>query len=621
MFTEWRFSLYLVPSLLSGLITFILAIIAAKRREIPGATPLTFMMLFSSLWAFSYSMALGSTTLWRTVFWFNTAQIGSVFIPLLHLFLAIEYSRRESLSLNRGIILLLSLPVLILVVMFTNESHHLMRRSLRLVESGPVSYLMIERGPFFWIEIAFSYLLLTIAFVLLIRTLRRETFKRNTALLLTSFSLPILSNILDLFGMNPLRIFGSTNVVFSLSGLLLAIGLFYLGLFQLSPIAHEKIIAGMRLGIIVVDREGRIVECNPAGLKLIESLGLRGSSLYGESIKSLFSSWETWIRGLGTTSSKPFVVTGKDSIWETVISPIYRRNYLLGYTITLYDITKRIEYEKKVREYSRELEVKNDKLLHLYRQVDQEIQKAVRVHRQTLQERLPEFKELTFSAYYQPAISMGGDSYFVARKGNKAIFYLSDVTGHGLDSAMLTIFLKEAIDSFINLQREELEVESILRHLDRQFRRENFVDDYAICIFLFIVDIERMEMSYSGAGFNDPPLLKRGEEELELVNSGLPISNAIPSRLLDFQEKRISLSKGATLLVNTDGITEQSVEAREGVKEIYGERLREVFFKEASSSAQGILEAIKEDFKSFNHQSKEGDDDITLLVMKVVGEE
>ncbi len=58
-------------------------------------------------------------------------------------------------------------------------------------------------------------------------------------------------------------------------------------------------------------------------------------------------------------------------------------------------------------------------------------------------------------------------------------------------------------------------MESILRHLDRQFHRENFVDDDAICIFLFIMDIERMERSYSGAGFNDPPLLKRGEEDLE----------------------------------------------------------------------------------------------------------
>ncbi len=46
---------------------------------------------------------------------------------------------------------------------------------------------------------------------------------------------------------------------------------------------------------------------------------------------------------------------------------------------------------------------------------------------------------------------------------------------------------------------------------------------------------------------------------------------------------------------------------REGVNEIYGERLGEVFFIEAS--------------QSFNHQSKEGDDDITLLVMKVEEEE
>ncbi len=66
------------------------------------------------------------------------------------------------------------------------------------------------------------------------------------------------------------------------------------------------------------------------------------------------------------------------------------------------------------------------------------------------------------------------------------------VMGHGLDGAMISVFIKEAIDSYVALKAltgEELYPKKILQHLSSQYHRGNFPEDQFICIFLGVVDI------------------------------------------------------------------------------------------------------------------------------------
>lgn len=68
----------------------------------------------------------------------------------------------------------------------------------------------------------------------------------------------------------------------------------------------------------------------------------------------------------------------------------------------------------------------------------------------------------------------------------------------------------------------------------------------------------------------------------------------------------------STMLFNTDGITEQAVGA-----DLYGERLKEVFYKHSQLPPDTIVEKIKDDFKVFNNGSLQGRDDITFLVIQM----
>lgn len=304
-------------------------------------------------------------------------------------------------------------------------------------------------------------------------------------------------------------------------------------------------------------------------------------------------------------------------VFELFTHPLFYEEQAVGRLWRLRDITRRIQDEQKIRAYTAELELKGIELEQLYRQLDEEIDKAWHIHERTLPTVLPRIEGVSLAAHYQPAQKLGGDFYNIITAGKKLILYLSDVSGHGLDGAVLSAFIKEAIDSYVSLRPGEIMPEKILGHLNRQYRNENYPDDYFICIFLVVLDLETMELSYAGAGFHEPPRIHTAAgERFYLKVKSPPIAAAIPDDLMDFTTHYVSLKGGTTMLFTTDGLTEQTA-----LKESYGGKLDEVFFANSHLSAEEIVRVINEDFQHFTGDFQQWDDDITFLVLRVVPHE
>ncbi len=269
------------------------------------------------------------------------------------------------------------------------------------------------------------------------------------------------------------------------------------------------------------------------------------------------------------------------------------------------DITERKQAEQKLANSNLELE-------KIYLQLDQELDKARSIHERTLPKDIPEIEGLSMHAYYQPAQRMGGDYYNTIQVNNKVVFYLSDVSGHGMEGTLLSAFVKATIDSYVILKPDEINPEKILRHLSRQYYREDFPKDYFICVFLMVLDLNIMELSYTGLGFQELPFVQMGNgKKMRLKTEGPPISNAIAEELMDFTTGKITLTPGTTVLVSTDGITEQQI----GTKQ-YNARLGDIFYEYSHLPPEIIMSAIKEDFYYSNGESLQGDDDITIGIIQ-----
>jgi len=193
--------------------------------------------------------------------------------------------------------------------------------------------------------------------------------------------------------------------------------------------------------------------------------------------------------------------------------------------------------------------------------------------------------------------------------------FISDVSGHGLDSAMLSIFVKDIIRSYFRLKHipgQLLSPKEIMEFFVEQYIKEGYPEEYLVCIFIAVFDLKTKELTYCNAGFHKCPLLVRyGNNVIELDNVGLPISTAIDTDLLKYEDYSLQLSHGMTLFIMSDGLPEQRVN-----RKYYEDRLKELIVEISHLKPDYIVQRIHEDFIDFLGYEKNSDD-VTLVVVKL----
>jgi len=345
--------------LASALISTLLAMAAWRRRPASGALPFCLLMLAMAEWSLGYVRELASFTLSSALFWNNVAWLGAIAAPTLWLVFALRYTGRGRWLARQNLTLLLVEPLVMLLLIWTNGFHGPFENVIHLDTSGPFSALIVTYGIWYWINIAYSYLLLLLgAFVVcsFILTSARSAhlYCAQGACLFAAVVAPWMGNVVTLSGLSPFAHLDLTPFAFLISCLAFAVGLFFFGLLDIVPVAHEVVIESMRDAAIVLDAQDRVVDLNPAARSLVNCRAVRA---VGRPFVEVFS---TWPELLGRCDDQ--VEMDKEVIkseGETLrsfglhISPLHRRNGHLtvtGRLIVLYDITERIQAERALKE-------------------------------------------------------------------------------------------------------------------------------------------------------------------------------------------------------------------------------------------------------------------------------
>lgn len=257
------------------------------------------------------------------------------------------------------------------------------------------------------------------------------------------------------------------------------------------------------------------------------------------------------------------------------------------------------------------------------KKLDIEIANAVKIHKRTLPESLPDTEQISFASLYIPAEELGGDIFdaFKVDHGllndyfEQYVCYIADVSGHGLDSAMLAIFVKDTINSFFRLKHipgQMLSPQEITDFFVEQYLKEGYPEEYLVCLFIVVFDLKTKELIYCNAGFHICPLLIKDEEHIiELNNGGLPVSTGILPGLLKYGNSCHHLSPAMTLFIMSDGLPEQQFE-----NELYQDRLKKLITEIYCLKPAQIVEEIHKDFTSFLSYEKIRDD-VTLVAVKL----
>ncbi len=339
---------------LAGAISLWLALRAwRQRREVPTAIWLAGLMSGVSVWSLAYTVELGMQSL-ETMRWTTSvAYLGLATVPVCLLGFAVSQTGQAHLLTCRRVVQLFLIPAGIVSLVATNPLHFLYYAQVHLGIYEGLFHQVLTLGPFWWVNLIYSYLCVVSALGLLIRFRMRVRGmdRRRIDYILVGVTIPFILNVVYSFGVRPAGFLDLTPVGFMVMGLLLFYGVFRVGLFDIFPQALDALFDQLPDALFVLDRQRRIVNANPTGTGLLcnpefQQIGLveignhdRASPLgiFRESCeKDLDLGGRTWHLRMLTLQKETVRVT--------------------GYLVMLEDITQRKRAETALRETNRQLE-------------------------------------------------------------------------------------------------------------------------------------------------------------------------------------------------------------------------------------------------------------------------
>lgn len=340
---------YTFPLLLAALASMVLAIFALQQRSRRGAVAFALFAFSAGLWCFAYAMEIISVGVDAKLVWAKIQYLGITTVAPLYLIFTLQYVKKWRIR-PLLLLLLFFVPVLTVIVTWLEPFTRLTWAEITLVTVNTIPTLEFSYGPFFWIIVSYSYLLLLIGAVLLIDESRRipTPYQRQMRVLILAAFIPWLGNLLYVTNLNPfpgldLTPFGFVVVVF-----IVAWGLHRAQLLDLTPIAHNKIIEGMIDRVFVLNMNGQIVDLNATAAAM---LNLDKNAVVGQMAENLF---------IGNLAPLNEYVNKADAQAEINLSqenqPLYIdlritslysfQQELIGRLFVLHDITERKLAEK-----------------------------------------------------------------------------------------------------------------------------------------------------------------------------------------------------------------------------------------------------------------------------------
>lgn len=362
---QWQNNPYFILLIIAGLISLLNALVVSQRRSVAGSLPLLGMMLALSGWSFMYALELASADLTWQVFWAKMEYIGIVCVPPLFLLFTLEYSQVPQQLKRRVIYLIWVIPLLTLILVWTNEYHGLIWSEIDQKNVGGYSLLSLEHGFMFWVWTLYSYICLLLGSIILIRRAVSvpPELKPQSYILVFGAAITWIGNIIYLAGLSPVPDLDITPIALIISMVFYSLGLFRFGILDIMPIAGETVLESLEAVVIVVDDADRIIYINQA---FEYYAGVDSKTFIGKPAATL-SLWPS-LSKLGGPQS---IMRGEAVMTFDVREPAYFnarvstvrwKSQRLGRAFILEDITERRRGENSVFGVNDESLLSNDNI-------------------------------------------------------------------------------------------------------------------------------------------------------------------------------------------------------------------------------------------------------------------
>jgi len=355
---DWQYTDLTLFTILSSILSFGLAFYSFAKTEIRKTSSFFFLMLAVAIWSFAASMELLSNKLENKVFWSMFSYLGIATLGPLWLLFAMEFNNMLFKGSKKLFIILFSFSSLIIIATFTNTYHHLLWKATIPQVNKHGLYVEYNHGILVIINSVYTYLLFVSGISMFILNAIRDFVKYgwSTIVFVISGFFPVGINIIYMVTDNDFSKFDLTPVSFTLTGLVIYLGIFRFNIFSVLPVAYKHLFNNMSDGVIVLDQKLKLTAYNPT-IEKIASLHYSNTKSIEDSMSELLSFIKDNIQNnnyQGEYICHHFNPVKYFVIQITKFSS--RKKMVDNYMVVIHDITKRKNFEINLNSSQKKLE-------------------------------------------------------------------------------------------------------------------------------------------------------------------------------------------------------------------------------------------------------------------------
>lgn len=239
---------------------------AFPYRKEPAAQSLLWYLILCFLLMATNALELISRTDENTILFAKLQYIAFAYLPIAWISFSFRYTGWITHTIPALIVSAILFPVILPIVVFTNDSHHLFWRTIEIISNEGYSIIRPTYGPLYWLAFGYSWSAIFIGCVVLLRSYvtGQNLYHRQSVWIAAGCLMPAAANLLRIT--SPLHgiVKDFTPLGYALSGISFLLGMYLHRLFWVMPVSRGVLLQQIDLGILVLDRTGLIADHNAA---------------------------------------------------------------------------------------------------------------------------------------------------------------------------------------------------------------------------------------------------------------------------------------------------------------------------------------------------------------------
>jgi signal transduction histidine kinase len=357
---------YLIPVIFAAALSGFIALYSFRKRRTRGAAAFSLLMFLVFIWEFFYMFEMSVTNFELMKLFLRLQYLAIPFIPAVLLYFVLEYGGYYRFLNYKYFGLLLVVPLVSLILLLTDDYHHLFYNLEYMVAADYIIVRGFEAGPVYNLLWIYSGILFFLSAVISFHIhLSSQGIQRiQSGVLVGALSASLFVELLYQIGISPYPYLDLTAIVFPISGFCIMIGLFKYNFFDIVPLPKQTIFSSLSEGIIVLDSKKRIIDINSI------AQGMLGGGV--ESDGSLLFEKDTFLKRYEGRLNSPACIAflakverdgESEKFYAVSVTPILFNEEDPVYRIlVLRDITHEKKYERELEKSRSSLKIANEKI-------------------------------------------------------------------------------------------------------------------------------------------------------------------------------------------------------------------------------------------------------------------